>query len=127
MWNSSLEDHMKWQDAMSDTHVKAPHEGHVSPSGNVSPDEEEEGKFKLKWRPCPSCKSEGEGFRLICISYGQKQCNCCLRDLRESALRAAFTMRSGSVEREADKLLRKGGAKLQWKRGGLQIKFRSEE
>lgn len=95
---------MRWQDGMSDTHVAAPHEGHVPHSGNVS--QEPLGPQGLPGWLIAKFKEEALKRK----------------EVAQSAERAAFRFNSRAVEREADAFLRKHGVKLAWKRGGKQIK-----
>ncbi len=92
-----------WKDYMSDSHVAAPSEAHVHPSGNVSP--EPTGPQGIpRWLI--------EKFKVESLKRAE---------VRESALRAAFRMGSKETARAADKLLRASGSRLKWARGGSQM------
>lgn len=111
------------KDYLSDTHVAAPHTGHVSPKGNVTPDAEEDA-LKPMWRPCPKCHAlpEDGQFRLINIRWGLMPCKVCLVEEREAVERMRYTLTNGSLDKQADRFLKLNGCKLQWKRGGKQLK-----
>lgn len=94
-------------DPLGDTHIAAPHGGHVSPAGNVSPEEESEEEGKLTWRPCPECKAlpEDGTFRLICLQYGQKRCQQCVKVARQAIEESTYKM----LHTDANAWVRKHG------------------
>lgn len=88
-----------------------------------TPDEEDDGERKLAWRPCPKCKGVDDGkFRMICLSYGEKECRQCRQERKESCERFAFRSKEGELDKLANMWLQRQGKERINRKGFMQVK-----